>query len=93
MLNKGEEKFLRTVAGKIREHGGDFEEVMRERERENSKFAFFRDEKVRFCKSLGVRATVLMRIWRCSYLRTTSSGCSSTRNTANRPPHPSSPTK
>lgn len=46
MLNKGEEKFLRTVAEKVRLHGGDFEEGMRERERENPKFAFFRNEKV-----------------------------------------------
>ncbi len=61
MLNKGEEKFLRTVAGKIREHGEDFEEVMRERERNNPKFVFFWDEKVRFRISLGLRTTVLTR--------------------------------
>lgn len=43
-----DEKFLRTVAGKVREHGANFESVIRERERGNSKFAFFSDEKVSF---------------------------------------------
>ncbi|KAL8276246.1 hypothetical protein RQP46_011363 [Phenoliferia psychrophenolica] len=39
-----EDRFLRTVAGKVREHGANFESVIREREKGNSKFAFFRDD-------------------------------------------------
>lgn len=42
-----EDKFLRTIAGKVKEHGEKFELVLREKERDNVKFAFFRDNKVR----------------------------------------------
>ncbi|KAK4703899.1 hypothetical protein P7C70_g2310, partial [Phenoliferia sp. Uapishka_3] len=41
-----EEKFLRTVADKVKEHGSNFEGVIREREKGNAKFGFFRDEKL-----------------------------------------------
>ncbi|GAA5965537.1 hypothetical protein JCM21900_004153 [Sporobolomyces salmonicolor] len=39
-----EEKFLVTVAKKVRDHGKSFEEILREREKENKRFAFLRDE-------------------------------------------------
>jgi U2-associated protein SR140 len=42
-----DEKFLATVARKVRDNGGAFETVLRERERENERFAFLRDEGVR----------------------------------------------
>lgn len=43
-----EDKFLRTIAGKVKEHGEKFELVLREKERDNPKFAFFRDNKVSY---------------------------------------------
>lgn len=37
---------MRTVAAKVGEHGGNFERVIRAKERENPKFDFFHDESV-----------------------------------------------
>lgn len=42
-----EEQFLRSVAAKVGEHGGNFERVIRAKERDNPKFDFFHDESVR----------------------------------------------
>jgi U2-associated protein SR140 len=41
-----EEDFLRTVAKKVKEHGENFESVIRAREKDNPKFAFFSDRNV-----------------------------------------------
>lgn len=46
ITDEEEEKFLRTVAAKVGEHGGNFERVIRAKERENPKFDFFHDESV-----------------------------------------------
>ncbi|GAA6024665.1 hypothetical protein JCM11491_003458 [Sporobolomyces phaffii] len=39
-----DEKFLRTVANKILDHGRGFEQVLREREKRNDKFRFLREK-------------------------------------------------
>jgi hypothetical protein len=50
------EKFVKHVAGKVKEVGYDFEDVLRNKERDNEKFAFLRNSEVsqdiisRFCK-------------------------------------------
>lgn len=41
------ESFLVTVARKVRDNGKTFEDILRDKERENHKFAFLRDDKVR----------------------------------------------
>jgi U2-associated protein SR140 len=40
------EKFVRAVAARVQQHGAKFEEVLREREAKNEKFAFLRDVEV-----------------------------------------------
>jgi U2-associated protein SR140 len=40
------QSFIRTVANKVREHGQQFEDVLRDRENGKPKFAFLWDEKV-----------------------------------------------
>lgn len=40
------EKFIRTVALKVKENGETFEDLLRERERENPKFRFLFDTAV-----------------------------------------------
>ncbi|BGP00344.1 U2-associated protein SR140 [Rhodotorula toruloides] len=40
------ESFLVTVARKVRDNGKSFEEILRDKERENPKFAFLRDDKL-----------------------------------------------
>jgi hypothetical protein len=40
------EKFVRAVAARVQQHGLKFEEVLREREAKNEKFAFLRDVEV-----------------------------------------------
>lgn len=42
-----EQILLETVARKVRDNGNRFEEVLRERERDNVRFAFLKDEAVR----------------------------------------------
>ncbi|KAK8843431.1 hypothetical protein IAR55_007088 [Kwoniella newhampshirensis] len=37
-------KFIKTVAGRVKEHGKGFEDVLRKKERENPKFSFLFDE-------------------------------------------------
>lgn len=41
------DSFLVTVARKVRDNGKTFEDILRDKERENPKFAFLRDDKVR----------------------------------------------
>jgi U2-associated protein SR140 len=42
-----QEKFIKAVASKVKEHGQGFEDVLRDREKENAKFTFLFDAKVR----------------------------------------------
>ena len=42
-----QEKFIQAVADKMREHGSGFEDVLREREKENPKFQFLFNKEVR----------------------------------------------
>lgn len=44
--DEANEKFIRTVASRVQEHGPRFEAMIREKERENPRFAFLRDDKV-----------------------------------------------
>lgn len=41
-----QQKFIKAVAGRVREHGKGFEEVLKEREKENPKFVFLFKEEV-----------------------------------------------
>ncbi|ORY89718.1 hypothetical protein BCR35DRAFT_157196 [Leucosporidium creatinivorum] len=41
-----DDKFLRSVSARVREHGSGFEEMIRVKERENPKFGFLFDEKL-----------------------------------------------
>jgi len=40
------EKFIRAVAGRVKSHGYKFEDVLRDREKDNEKFAFLRSKEV-----------------------------------------------
>lgn len=42
-MGEEKEKFVRAVADRVKKHGFKFEEVLRERERDNPKFAFLRN--------------------------------------------------
>jgi U2-associated protein SR140 len=54
MLEEGvDDKFLRTVADKVRNHGRSFEDMMREREKNNPRFAFFVNKKASRSDGLG----------------------------------------
>ena len=52
------EKFIRTVAGKVKDLGPEFENHLREKEKENPKFGFLKDEMVSpgstSCSGFGV---------------------------------------
>ncbi|KAK4054380.1 hypothetical protein OIO90_003613 [Microbotryomycetes sp. JL221] len=41
-----EEHFIKSIVSRIREHGRAFEDMLRDREKTNPKFAFFRDSKL-----------------------------------------------
>jgi U2-associated protein SR140 len=52
-MGRETEKFIAAVAEKVKSHGKEFEDVLREREGKNEKFAFLRNVDVG--RSLGSR--------------------------------------
>jgi U2-associated protein SR140 len=46
-MGEEKEKFVRAVADRVRAHGNRFEQVLRDREKGNEKFAFLRNVDVR----------------------------------------------
>lgn len=68
-----EEQFLVTVAKKVRDNGKAFEEVLRQREKENPRFAFLKDEQVRvsltFCESWSSRPLMVESFLGLSFLQ------------------------
>lgn len=42
-MGREKEKFIAAVAEKVKSHGAQFEEVLRDREGKNEKFAFLRN--------------------------------------------------
>ena len=48
------EKFIRTVALKVKENGDSFEDLLRERERANPKFAFLFNSAVSRSSSISI---------------------------------------
>lgn len=45
-IGREKEKFIAAVAQKVRDHGAKFEDVLRDREAKNEKFAFLRNKDV-----------------------------------------------
>lgn len=72
-----DDKFLRSVSARIREHGSGFEDMIREKERENPSFAFLYDEKVNLAGLTLPRMETDVFLY--SYRLTTTSRCCSTR--------------
>lgn len=81
-----DEQLLVTVAKKVRDYGKPFEEVLREREKGNPRFAFLQDDQVRSSSgSLRYRpprSTGADAGRACSALLSTTSACSSIRTTS-----------
>ena len=46
-MGREKEDFIAAVAKKVRDHGAKFEDVLRDREAKNEKFAFLRNSDVR----------------------------------------------
>lgn len=46
-MGEEKEKFVRAVADRVKAHGNRFEQVLRDREKDNEKFAFLRNVDVR----------------------------------------------
>lgn len=63
-----QEKFIKTVAGKVKDHGRDFEKMLRDKEKQNPKFGFLFNEDA--CPWLFRRLTLpvtgISRIQACS---------------------------
>jgi hypothetical protein len=55
-MGREKEKFIAAVAQKVRDHGAQFEDVLRDREAKNEKFAFLRNTDVSYAARLTMTA-------------------------------------
>lgn len=53
-MGREKEKFIAAVAQKVRDHGAQFEDVLRDREAKNEKFAFLRNMDVSHAVGLQI---------------------------------------